>query len=306
MSEDSVNAQQLVERTDIIDRIHKQVAYLNPALRRIGEYILEHPDEAKTMTIKQLAGACAVAEATVIRFVREIGLQGYQELKIGIAEALILNGNSGPSPEEAHVYEDIARTDAPETIIDKIVYRNMQALADTKQRLSVTELNRAVEAIEGANLLVFCCMGASSLAAEEGALRFTRAGKKCLLYRDQSMQLMSAAIVGAGDVVIGISNSGHSKLVVDSLKLARANGAQTIAITSFEDSPLVKHADVTLFTPTKTQTLGPGLHWEATSSKSAQILIVDILYACYAAKHFDETITYLQETSEAIRDTRET
>lgn len=300
-----MNPQQLAERSDILGRIQKQVPYMNPALRRIGEYILEHADEAKTMTIKHLATACGVAEATVIRFVKELGLQGYQDLKIGIAEALIL-GNGGAQPDEAYVYEDISRADTPETIIGKVVYRNMQALADTRQRLSVDELNRAVEALEDANLLAFCSMGASSLAAEEGALRFTRAGKKCLLYHDQSMQLMSAAIMGQGDVVVGISNSGHSRLVVDALRLARARGARTIAITSSEDSPLVKHADIALFTPTRTQALGPSLHWESTSSKSAQILVIDILYACYAARHVDATIKFLEETSHAVRETRDT
>ncbi|MFN8475412.1 MAG: MurR/RpiR family transcriptional regulator [Anaerolineae bacterium] len=295
---------QSAERQDTIELIYKELPYLNPALRRIGEYIVEHPDEAKTMTINQLAAACGVADSTVTRFVKEIGLKSYQDLKIGIAEALTLSGAADGQADGNYVYEDISRTDSTQTIIDKVLYRNIQALTDTKQRLNVVELNRAVEAIEAANVLIFCCMGSSGLAAEEGVMRFTRAGKKCILFRDQSIQLMTAAIVGPQDVVIGISNSGHSTLVVESLKLAQSNGARTIGITSSEESPLVKYSEISLFTPTKSSALGPGFSWEATTSKSAQILVIDVLYACFAARHFDETLKSLEDTYTAIKDTR--
>lgn len=293
------------EHQNVLDRIYKEAPYLNPALRRIADFILENPDQCKTMTINQLATACDVAEATVTRFVKEIGLPGYQELKIALAEALSASNGSDTPLDENYIYEGISRTDSYQTIVEKVVYRNIQTLTDTKQRLNLAELDKAVEAIEKANVIVFCCMGSSSVAAEEGVMRFTRAGKKCLLFRDQSIQLMTAAIVGPNDVVIGISNSGRSTPVVEALALAQTHGAQTIAMTSFEDSPLVKYANIALFTPTKSSSLGPGLSWESTTSKSAQTLVIDILYACFAVKHYDETLDFLEQTYRAIKNTRE-
>lgn len=296
---------QYVEHQNVLDQIYKKMPYLNPALRRIADFIVEHPDQCKTMAIKQLAAACDVAEATVTRFVKEIDFKSYQELKIAIAEALSSNNGADIPAEERFIYEGISRTDSNQTIIEKVVYRNMQTLTDTKQRLNVAELTRAVKAIEKANTLIFCCMGSSGVAAEGGVMRFTRAGKKCLLFRDQSIQLMTAAIAGRHDVVIGISNSGRSTPVVECLKMAQANGAQTIGITSFEDSPLVKYADILLFTPTQSPPPGLDLYGEATTSVSAQILVIDILYACFAAKHFDQTLHYLEETyTAAIKDSR--
>jgi RpiR family transcriptional regulator, carbohydrate utilization regulator len=67
---------------------------------------------------------------------------------------------------------------------------------------------------------------------------------------------------------------------------------------------LIKYADISLFTPTKSSPLGPGLYWEATASKSAQILVIDILYACFAARHVDQTLEYLEETYRAIKSSR--
>lgn len=300
-----MESQQPTARQNVIERIYQEAPYLNPALRRIGQYIVEHPERCKTMTIKELAAACEVAESTVTRFVRAINLRSYQDLKIAIAEAVSANDASEGATPERYVYEGIVRTDSSQTIIDKVVHRNIQTLNDTKQRLNITELERAVKAIERANVVIFCCMGSSAVAAEEGVMRFTRAGKKCLLFRDQSIQLMTSAIVSRHDVVIGISNSGRSIPVIDCLKLARTNGAPTIAMTSFEDSPLVEHADIALFTPTKSPPPGLDLYGESTTSVSAQILVLDVLYAAFAARHFDQTLRHLENTyTAAIKNTR--
>jgi RpiR family carbohydrate utilization transcriptional regulator len=293
-----------MEHQDVIERIYRKAPYLTPALRRIADYILEHPDQCRTLSIKDLAAACDVAESTVTRFVKEIGLKSYQELKMALVEVLTLNEASSLPARETYVYEDISRTDSVETIVDKVVYRHVQTLTETRRRLDLSELGKAVESIEQAQVIIFCCMGSSGIAAEEGVMRFTRAGKKCLLFKDQSIQLMTAAIVGPQDVVIGISNSGYSTAVIEALKLAQSKGARTIVITSFEDSPLVKHGDIALFTPTKSPPHGPGLYWEATTSKSAQTLVIDLLCACYAVRHFDETLEFLEETFLAVKSTR--
>lgn len=292
------------ERLNVIKQIYKKIAYLNPALRRVAEYILENPAQCKTMVIKELAEACCVAESTVTRFVKEIGINNYQMLKIGITETLTLSNDLINAPKEKYIYENVTKNDSIENIFDKVVYRNVQTLLDTKQRLNLEAVKKAVEIIEQANVLIFCCMGSSCVAAEEAVVRFIRAGKKCLLFRDGSIQTMTAAIVNPTDALIGISNSGKTIQVVNSLKLGQSNGAKTIGITAFEDAPLVKYSDITLFTPTKIPSFESGLCWEVTTSKIAQILVIDILYACFTVKTFDQAIKYLEDTYLAARDTR--
>lgn len=290
---------------DVFRLINKKIAYLNPALRRIAEYILENPSQCKSITTKELAAACNVAESTVTRFVKEIGLDSYQELKIGIAEALTMNDTTSLSSEEKYVYEDISRNDTQEMILEKVLYRNVQTMTETKQRLNIEELSKAVEAIDQAKVILFSSMGSSRAAAVSGVMRFTRAGKKSMLLGEQSSLLMSAAIAGPGDVMIGISNSGRSKDVIDSMKLAQSKGARTIGITSFEDSPLTKYSDIALFTSAKSSNEGSALYWEAAASKTAQILVLDLIYASYAAKNFTQTLNYMEETYKVLRSSRE-
>ncbi len=83
-------------------KIRGMLPSLNPALRKIAQYVLENPFEVKLLRIKDLATRCSVAEATVTRFVKAIGCNSFQEMKISkrtlvsgiIGGANILNMNS--------------------------------------------------------------------------------------------------------------------------------------------------------------------------------------------------------------------
>lgn len=290
----------------VLQLIARRLPYLNPALRRVGEFILERPETAKTMTITQLAAACDVAESTVSRFVREIGLERYQALRLGIAEAVLLSRNGEPeaAPGRGYVYEGITRNDSSVAIIDKIARSSHGVLRRTAAGLDAVAIEQAVDLIDAAGLLIFVCQGSSSVAADNATMRFTRAGKKCLLFHDQSLQVMTATIATPGDVVVGISESGETTPVVEALERACENGAATVAITSTEGSPITRHATVTLFT-SGSITGDTGLYGESMTSKWGQILVMDVLYAAFAVRHVDETLRHLEDTyTTAIRTSR--
>lgn len=299
-------AEPVQDPTALLHRIAAKLPYLPRALRAIGEHILNDPGAVQTMSITQVAMACDVAESSVSRFVREVGLDSYQSLRLALAEASFVTraqDRKGVAEPESGVYDGIARDDPIEAIVGKIERSSQRAIRQTARRQNVSAVESAVSLIEAANTIVFCCMGSSSIAAEEGVMRFTRAGKKCMLFRDQSVQVMLASVLRADDLLIGISHSGQSAPIVQSLRLARAHGARTIGITSAEGAPITDHCDVSLYTsnvPT-----GGAHYGEAVTAKWGQLLVIDVLYAAYAARHFDETLTHLEETYQvAIRQSR--
>lgn len=294
------------DQRDVIERIARRLPYLNPALRRIGERILEDPAAAKTMTISELAVASGVSESTVSRFVREIGIERYPALRIGIAEALFARTTHGApiAAEPGYVYDGISRTDSSAKIIDKIARRSAQTLRRTGVGLDAEAIDRAVDLIDAAKVILFCAMGGSSIAAENGVMRFTRAGKKCLLFHDQVVQLMAATIATEEDILIGISDSGDSTAVVEAMARGRRQRATTIGITSTERSRLTEQSDVVIFT-SNGQSADEGLYGEHVTAKWSQIMVIDVLYAAYAVRHFDETLVHLQDTyATGIKETR--
>ena len=57
--------------------IVEQRPSLTPKARILGNYILKNPRKAVFMTTKELAETCRVSEATVVRFVSQLGYKGY-------------------------------------------------------------------------------------------------------------------------------------------------------------------------------------------------------------------------------------
>ena len=61
----------------VITRIMKELGSLTPKGRIIGKYIMQHPRKAVFMTTRELAETCEVSEATVVRFVSQLGYGAY-------------------------------------------------------------------------------------------------------------------------------------------------------------------------------------------------------------------------------------
>lgn len=290
----------------LLPRIKWVRPYLNPALRRIAEYILKNPEIAKASSIKDLAIACEVSEATITRFVKALQVQSFQQLKIRIAEELSQNaaGRVTPAPTDQLVYEDITPSDDTGAVLDKISGRYIETIRDTRESLSIQEIDRAVEAIEKCELIAFFALGSSIIAVENALMRFMRVGKQCQFFRDFSVRQISTATLNERSLAIGISNSGRTITTAESLKEAKRRGATTICITSFPDSPVTEHADIKLFTPTVTAATGSAAYHESMVSKIAQLHVIDVLYSCFAVKNYDQSIDALERTDFYSTSTR--
>lgn len=291
-------------RLGLLARLRWKSGYMNPALRRIAERVLRAPEEVKSISIKDLAIQCEVSESTVTRFVREIEVPSFQHFKILIAEELSQAGSVVSDEPGYHVYEDITGDDDTNSVLSKVAARYALTATDTRTGLSAEQLERAVTAIEDADVMAFYAMGSSLLCVENALLRFMRVGKRCLFYRDLGVRQIGTSTLGPQSLAIAISNSGRTISTVDSLKEARAQGATTVAITSFPESPLVRHADISLFTPTVSGIVGGAEYNESMMSKIAQLQVIDVLYSLYAVRNFGSAIAGLERTSDVTALTR--
>lgn len=290
--------------TGVLNTIRRAQSQLNPALQRIAAHVLKHPELVKTQSIKEMAEACDVSESTITRFVRAIDVPSFQHLKIGVAEALSSKARSPAGAHEDFVYEDIGPSDTTAQVLKKIVYRNVTTLEDTAARLELSLLERAADAVDRCDVMAFFAMGSSTLAAENAVMRFMRVGKRCVFFKDQGVQQISASTLGKNSLALAISNSGRTVAVVDALRAARSSGATTVAITSFADSPLAQAADLVLLTTTNEASSGSGAYQESMLAKMAQLLVIDVLYSRYAVRHIQHSIRKLKDTNAVIESTR--
>ena len=250
----------------IVHKIRFLYTSMGPAEKRIAEYLLQHTGELIDLSVSELAAKCDCGDATVVRFSRRLGLDGYQELKLRIAAEM--NASSAISAE-------IENGDSCFTIFQKRILDISESLYSTETVLGEDLLNKATEAIGKADRIVIFGLGNSAAIAQDAAHKFLRLGLSAQACCDNHMQAIIASHMKRGNVAIGISHSGSSKDIVEALRLAKACGATTICVTKYGVSPIVEASDICLFTKsgeTKHSVL-------AMSSRIAQLAIFDSIYA---------------------------
>ncbi|CUB53490.1 DNA-binding MurR/RpiR family transcriptional regulator [Bacillus sp. TE9106W] len=123
-----------------------------------------------------------------------------------------------------------------------------------------------------------------------------RTGISCIAHTDLHFRIMGAGLLSKNSVVIGIAHSDSNKGLVEALEVAKARGAKIIAITSYQKSALSQLTDITLYTSTRETEF----RTEASSSRLAQLSLIDTLYVGLSLQRQGETLKHLQSIRETI------
>jgi DNA-binding MurR/RpiR family transcriptional regulator len=285
------------ETGGLIVHISGLLPSLSPAEQRVARLVVANPAEAARRTITDLATAAETSEATVIRFCRSIGMEGYPQLRIRLAaeaarrveppDARVVGGDIPPGADMAQIIATIAFNDA-------------RAVEETAEQLDPAVCEQVVDAIARAGRVDIYGAGASGSVASDLQQKLHRIGRTAFYFPDVHVALTSAALLGKGDVAIGISHTGTTSDVIEVLEQARSRGATTVALTNFPRSPITEVADFVLTTAARETTYRSG----AMASRLAQLTVVDCLFVGVAAKNRARTKKALEATAEAVAQRR--
>lgn len=268
---------------------------LKPSERKVAEYILEHPEEVVKLSVQRLAEQSGVSEATVIRLARSLNMKGYQELKLRIAGDL-----TKATASTAGSYQEIMIGGSVESIMQAVSWNNIQSIQDTIAVLSVEEVQRAAEALSTARKIDVYGIGASAVIAADIKQKFSRINLWCEAFPDFHSQLTSAVNLTAEDVAVGISYSGQTEDIIQSLTEAKQQGATIITLTKFGPSPVAELADIRLYTSSTEKSIRSG----AMASRIAQLNVIDILFITILSKMQGDVIQTLEKTRVAVSRTK--
>ena len=267
---------------------------LSPAEQRVARLVVADPAQAARRTITDLATAAETSEATVIRFCRSVGMPGYPQLRIRLAaeaarrveppDARVVGGDIPPGADLAQIIATIAFNDA-------------RAVEETAEQLDPALCEQVVDALAAAARIDIYGAGASGVVAADFQQKLHRVGRTAFYFPDVHTALTSAALLGSGDVALGISHTGTTSDVIEVLAQARERGALTVALTNFPRSPIAEVADFVLTTAARETTYRSG----AMASRLAQLTVVDCLFVGVAAHNRARTRRALEVTAEAVR-----
>jgi len=285
------------EAAGLIVQISGLLPALSPAEQRVARLVVADPADAARRTITDLATAAETSEATVIRFCRSVGLEGYPQLRIRLAAEA---ARRVEPPDARVVGGDIPPGADLTQIIATIAFNDARAVEETAQQLDPEACEAVVDAMTAAGRIDIYGAGASGFVASDFQQKLHRIGRTAYYWPDIHTALTSAALLGKGDVAMGISHSGSTSDVLDVLDVARSRGATTVALTNFPRSPIADVADHVLTTAARETTYRSG----ATASRLAQLTVVDCLFVAVAARNRTRARKALEVTAEAVRARR--
>ena len=113
------------------------------------------------------------------------------------------------------------------------------------------------------------------------------------------MNLMTVSQIGPGDVAIFFSDNAKNTEIMQLFSIAKERKAVTIAVTKLGNNALTTGCDHILFATSPEIDKKSGI----TSSRFAQLFIVDTLYTAIANRDYENIKGYLKNSYDVFHDT---
>lgn len=226
---------------NLLEAISQSLDDLRKSDRKVANVILSDPAKATEYKLAELAKIAEVSEPTVIRFCSAIGCDGFQDMKIRLARSLAFGLSASHS--------QISDEDSLDEVIGKIFDYNLSSLDWARSKLDFQAFELASERILKAKTLHFVGLGASSIVALDAQQKFPLFGIPCNAVVDVHQMIIAASMMGPDDVLVSISNTGSTREIAQTTRVAKEHGASTIGITGLE-SPLLRYCDVPIVVET--------------------------------------------------------
>ncbi|MDH4377064.1 MAG: SIS domain-containing protein [Ramlibacter sp.] len=282
----------------MLDRVKACLPALAPAEQRVGKLVLADPRAFATLPVAELADRAHVSKPTVVRFCRSLGYDGLSDFKLKLAGSV----NEGVP----FIHRSVDADDRPAEVMVKVIDNTVAAFLKYRNDASTVAIERASEALVSAGRqqrrIEFYGVGNSGIVAQDAQHKFFRLGVHTAACSDGHMQVMSASLLGPGDCVVVISNSGRTRDLMDACDIARRKGATTIVITA-SGSPLAAQGQIHLAAdhPEGYDRYSPMV------SRLLHLAIIDVLATCVALRIGSDTLQpVLQDMKNSLRSKRYT
>ena len=225
----------------MLDRIRASLPSLAPAEQRVGQLVLNDPRAFANLPVSELADRSHVSKPTVVRFCRSMGYDGLSDFKLKLAGTV--------SEGVPFIHRSVDVDDKTSDVVVKVIDNTVAAFLKYRNDASTAAIDKAATVLAATyktgKRIEFIGAGNSGIVALDAQHKFFRLGVNTVAYSDGHMQVMSASLMGPGDCLVVISNSGRTRDLMDACDIARKNGATTIVITT-SGSPLAQAGHIHL------------------------------------------------------------
>ncbi len=266
----------------IVPAIEAKYDSMTQSEKRIAEFFITNREDGD-FTIKELSNRIFVSEASISRFAKKCGFDGYREFLYRYKESLRENK------------EEVALS--TRTVMD--TYQDL--LNRTCCLMDEAQIARIIQYMNRCKRVIACGIGSSGLAVSEMESRFMRIGVDIDSLQDADRMKMQAIFMDEDSLVFGFSISGQTEPVLYLLKEAHSRGAKTVFITTHDRNCYKEFCDEVVLT-------AYSKYLETGSTVSPQfplLLMIDVIYNEYVDQDRNHKIALHGDTLRALQTGRD-
>ena len=280
-----------VEFGEGVDRLTRAFPKLSPQLKKCANYILEHPSEVATLSMRQLATRAEVPPSTMNRLAKALDFGTYDEFRALYRDSI--NDQSAGYTFEAGQVRTVARESEFDHALNPFQQAALSNINTLFDHIDRAALERAVQALTDARTVLVVGMLASESSASylhhRAAIGFHNWHLLASKSAEFSQQLGALA---PGDVLVCIAVEPCAADSIRVARRAREAGARVIGITDRRTSPLAACSDDILLISVHSPSIFP--------SNVGATALVEVLVGMIAARS-DRSVAENVERSERLR-----
>ena len=247
---------------------------MTPLESEIASYILNNKDAVTKLKIQELADILFISKSAIHRFVKKIGFNGFNDLKVSIAKenADLLENNS-----YINVNYPFQAKDNPRQIAFKLLELYEKAIKDTFEYVDLDQIKAVSQLIDSADVIDVYTHAHNSNIAENFQDKMLTIGKSVNCPSSFYNQRLTVLASDQKHVAIILSYSGKATFILPIVKKLYEKGVKVIQIgkagSNYYSQYVTYHLSISDSENNRDR-------MSQFSSHIAMQYIMDVLYGC--------------------------
>ena len=233
---------------EFISKLNESYQSLSPGFQKIAKYLSEKMTEAMLLNSTEMANKTSVSEATLTRFIKHLGYNGFTEFRRDISQMVVDDlAKTKTLAESAQFFED------SKSIFAEVIRDDIESIGRLPSYISEKLFNEVVETLTTARNVYVLGLRSSYAVAFYFAFIMRPLLNSLRLIRigvgDLPEQIMDA---DKQDILLVICLKRYTKTTYDIMEQFKKRGTKIITITSDPFSLVGQISDVKLIVKTDT------------------------------------------------------
>lgn len=269
---------------------------MTPLESGIASYILNNKDAVTKLKIQELADILFISKSAIHRFVKKIGFNGFNDLKVSIAKenADLLENNS-----YINVNYPFQAKDNPRQIAFKLLELYEKAIKDTFEYVDLDQIKAVSQLIDSADVIDVYTHAHNSNIAENFQDKMLTIGKSVNCPSSFYNQRLTVLASDQKHVAIILSYSGKATFILPIVKKLYEKGVKVIQIgkagSNYYSQYVTYHLSISDSENNRDR-------MSQFSSHIAMQCIMDVLYGCIYNEKRKQNTKYIYDSIDYMDD----